>query len=158
MNTKAVTLGLIFLLSPALQASAQTSDVSNSVESHLNEIVSRVRDCSVLPVSYSQDGVKTLHALESHCPEVKTLTGGSAEVKVASHAYSVVLVASPDSDGDFYDVQIKDIASSEIHTLPNVLAYGDVLLGILNGNTNGLKTVLVSDPAEIQMIDANLKN
>ena len=106
---------------------------NNSVEAHLANITDRVRNCSVQPYTI-RNGVKVFHPLMSHCPEVKVLEKGKAKIKVGGSIYNVYLTDSPNSDGDFYDVVIRDYISNDTYTLKNVLAFGDVLIGILSGN------------------------
>ena len=140
------------------QASAQMSDSSdhpNSVEAHLHNIVDRVHNCALLPYTINESGARAFHAILSHCPEVKTLANGSAKIKVAGHQYSATLVEATDSDGDFYHVQIKDLDSKEVAILENIPAYGDILLGILSGDTRGIPQVQISD-SDVAIVDANL--
>ena len=130
-----ITLGLI---------TASTSFAfGNSVESNLNNIRDRVRACAILPYHY-QNNNRVDHAIQSHCPEVKVIAvdGGmpQAKIKVAGHTFIATLVETVYSDGDVYDVQITDIVSKDSYKLTNVLSFGDVLLGVLGGSTNGILT------------------
>lgn len=150
------TVLILIFLSVGASAHAQAQNFSNSVAQHFGDIANRVRECSVLPYSVDANGAKALHALYSHCPEVKVLPEGVAQVRVAGHRYEVTLLASIDSDGDFYDVQIRDVVSNELYTLANTLVYGDVLLGVLGGNTNGLVESYISDPELLKNIDSLL--
>ena len=151
MKTVISSILLLFSMNQAIAASFGPGD---SVRSHLPNLIDRVRSCSVLPFSY-RDGVKVFHALTSHCPEVKVMGPGLAKVKVAAHQYQVSLVEAEDSDGDFYHVQITDLASRDSIQLQNIAAYGDVLLGVLSGDTRGIVQVPV-DNSQIEILDINL--
>ena len=151
MKTVISSIFLIFSMNQALAASFGPGD---SVRSHLPNLIDRVRSCSVLPYSL-RDGVKVFHALTSHCPEVKVMGPGLAKVKVAAHSYQVALVESEDSDGDFYHVQITDLASRDAIQMNNVAAYGDVLLGVLGGDTRGIVQMPI-ESSQIAILDINL--
>ena len=125
---------------PALDAPA------NNVETHMANIVDRVRQCSVLPYTL-RNGVKVYHHLVSHCPEVKVLEKGRAKIKVGGHTFTAQLIDTRDTDGDIYNVEIRDYISNDAYTLEGVFAYGDVMLGILNGNIKKIPQVYVNNPA-----------
>jgi hypothetical protein len=124
---------ILGVVSAFAQANASTG--SDSITQHLPNIIDRVSKCSFLPFTIDQDGHKSYHAILSHCPEVKVVSPGVAKIKVASHIYQAVLVESRDSDGDFYDVSIQDVRTGENKAFTNIAAYGDILLGVLGGNT-----------------------
>ncbi len=123
--------------------SMSVDSVQNAVETHLGNIRNLVRSCSVQPFAL-KDGIKVYHRLISHCPQVKVLEKGKAQIKLGSHVFHVTLVDSPSTDDDFYDVIFKDFDSNDTFRVRNVLAYGDVLIGILNGDKSGLPQVYVN--------------
>jgi hypothetical protein len=112
---------------------------------HMSNIIDRVRNCSALPYTL-KDGVKVYHQLTSHCPEVKVLEKGRAKIKVGGHTFFAQLVETPDTDGDLYDVVIRDYISNDSYTLVNARAYGDVLLGVLNGVIKNIPQVYIDNP------------
>lgn len=113
-----------------------------STGKYLPNIQDRVRQCVTLPYVYQADGIRRDQTLISHCPEVKVLPVvnhvKSAKIRVAGHQFVATLVETEFTDGDFYDVEIRDLQSNDAYRLYNVAAYGDVLLGVLNGNTKGV--------------------
>ena len=136
-------------------AFAQANAATGPITRYLPNIIDRVSQCSFLPFTLDKDGQKTYHAVTSHCPEVKVIAPGIAKIKVASHVFNAVLRESPDSDGDFYAVTIQYINSGESQTFPNVAAYGDILLGVLGGNTERLMQQEIN-PAFENNNDSNL--
>ena len=129
-----------FLISLILISTAGTlahATENNSVTTHLSNIQDVVRHCSIVPFTF-KNGVKVYHNLLSHCPQVKVLQKGKASVKVGSQTFFITLLESPDSDGDLFHVDIRDYISNDSLVLPNVHAYGDVLLGVLVGDTRGV--------------------
>lgn len=129
-------------------AEAQTrSNVARSnttvVASHLKNIQNRVRACTVLPYSL-KSGRKVFHQLVSHCPEVKVIDKKKASIKIGSMTFQVIMVESPDSDGDLYNIVIREPISNDRYRIPNVLTFGDILLGVLVGDTQGLRQSFVS--------------
>jgi len=139
-------ISLILSILVLTSASAFANSVDNTVESHLSNIRDRVRQCSLLPYTMKEN-VKVYHPLVSHCPEIKVLTKGLAKIKVGGHIFAARLIETEDTDGDFYDVQIRDFRSNDTYLLHNVLAYGDVLLGILDADTRKIPEVFVDDPS-----------
>lgn len=122
-----------------------TSNAANGniVEYHLANIRDLIRSCTILPYAV-KDGVRAYHHLKSHCPQVKvyqvTDHVGRARIKLGSHHFLATVRESLGSDEDFYDVEIREVQSKDTFRISGVLAYGDVLLGVLNGNTNGIPT------------------
>lgn len=137
---------VILIISLILQSSSTFASV-NTVEKLLPNIRDRVRNCTILPYQFDDNKMRVEHALRSHCPEVKVLTDrkGAAKIKVAGHQFIATLIETEFTDGDFFDVEIKDLASGEAFRSYNVLAFGDILLGVLEGNTRGISTSLVSE-------------
>ena len=133
---------------------AESQNNLPAFQTRMSAVVEQVRACSMIPVTLCEK-VPVFHALTSQCPEVKVVAPGVAKVKVEGRIYLVSLVESEISDGDFYHVQIKDMSSGEQVRYLNVLAFGDVLLGVLNGNTEGLTQTRV-DPSLARALDVNL--
>ena len=129
----AAVSGLTF---SANQASA------NNVEAHLHNMQNRIRSCTVLPYTV-KNGVKVLHQLISHCSEVKMVEKYRAHIKIGGSTFVAQLRESADTDGDFYDVVIRDYISNESFTMHNVLAFGDVLRGVLGGDIKNVQKVYV---------------
>jgi hypothetical protein len=144
--------GLLLSFTTLTPAQAQIAGIKHS---RMNYIVDRVRNCSILPYTMNSNRQKVYHALTSHCPEVKVVGKGTAKIRVDGHAFQVNLVETINSDGDFYDVQITDVVTREVSSVPNILAFGDVLLGVLSGRTQGLPESYVSDRI-VPELDQNL--
>ena len=116
------------------QASAQAS-----VKDFLPQIMNQVRQCAVVPVSYNANGGKTVHAMISHCPEVKVINPNLAMIEAAGRSFTAAITESPDSDGgDLYQLVITDNSDQDHLDVNNVLAFGDVLLAVLMGNATGV--------------------
>ena len=143
-----VVLGLISVVASANAASG--------IDQVLPSITARVLECSILPYTVDASGIKTQHALVSHCADVKVVSPGHAEIKVAAGTFHVSLKNSPDADGgDLNDVTIQNIQTGEHKVISNVLSYGDVLLGVLGGDTSHVFEKLVTD-ASANSADANV--
>ena len=125
--------------------SAQAAD-PNGIQAHLRNIQNKVRACSVLPYTFN-NGVKVFHHLISHCAEVHVLGKGKAKIKIGGNVYDLALVATRDTDGDIYHIRLRNSLTNEAMTLKNVPAYGDILLGILDGNSRGIPMQYVSGSA-----------
>ena len=137
---KFLSLGALLFMSAGVHAATL-----NSVEAKLPNIQDRVRQCT------SVEWVKDRHEnvrfsdLKSHCPEVKVISANGntkVKVKVAGHQFVATLLETDFTDGDFYDVLIADLSTGDQYRMDNVLAYGDVLLGVLEGNLTGVKKVI----------------
>lgn len=131
------TLNVFAILIASLVTQAANAGV---IEAHLKNIQDRIRACVILPYTVKNER-KVYHALISHCPEVQVFSKGKAQIKVGGSTYQAVLVATENTDGDFYDVVIREPISNDRYRMTNVLAYGDVLLGILAGESLGLREV-----------------
>ena len=127
---------------------------SNGIQAHLHNIQDRVRACSVLPYTF-RNGVKVYHHLMSHCAEVHVLGKGRAKIKIGGKVYDLALIESRDSDGDLFHIQIRDTLANEFLVLKNVPAYGDILLGVLDGSSKGIPMQYISGSAvsDIQAYD-----
>lgn len=138
---------VILIITLFLQASTSFASEENAVERLLPNIKDRVRNCTILPYLFDENQMRVEYALRSHCPEVKVLEDqkNAAKIKVAGHRFIATLIETELSDGDIFDVEIRDMDSGEIFRFYNVLAFGDVLLGVLEGNTGGVNTSLVSE-------------
>jgi len=142
---------LILIISLALSSSTVFA-AGSSVEKLLPNIKDRVRSCAILPFAMNNNNVRVEHALKSHCPEVKLVppADGStkfntAKIRVAGHQFTAQLIETVYSDGDLFDVEIRDIVTNETYRSYNVLAFGDVLLGVLEGKTTGIVNSLISE-------------
>ena len=127
---------------------------SNSVESRLPFIRNLVRTCAVQPYSYNvKSNNKVLHSLISHCPEVTVITPSQglpqAMIKVGGLKFLATMQESESSDGDFFDITIREVGTTDSVKLGGVLAYADILLGILSGNTDGVPSQLLLPPATL---------
>lgn len=125
--------------------SGSSAIAAHSVQKLLPNIQDRVRQCSVLPYVINANQVSVSHHLRSHCPEVKVLPRDAqvnrAKIKVAGHQFIATLIETEFTDGDFYDVQIQDLRTGDQLRFFNVPAFGDVLLGVLEGNTTGVESL-----------------
>jgi hypothetical protein len=144
---KAVIL-IISLVLSSFSGVAMASP-QNSVEKLLPNIRDRVRHCTVMPYHMDLNHVRVEHSLQSHCPEVKVLPvinhQVSAKIRVAGHQFIATLVETEYTDGDFFDVEIRDLTSNDSYRIYNALAFGDVLLGVLDGNTKGVTANFVHE-------------
>ncbi len=140
---------VILIISLLINAQAAFASTGNTVENLLPNIRDRVRQCTVLKYNYTKNHVRNEHALISHCPEVKVIanesTSAVAKIRVSGHQFIATLIETQYSDGDFYDVEIRDLVSKDSYRIYNTLAYGDILLGVLEGNTHGVTTSLVNE-------------
>jgi len=140
------TLGLILHASTSFASAID----QNSVESNLNNIRQQVRQCAVLPYHYNADTNNRVdQAIQSRCGDVKIIKVANqmpkARIKLGGHVYMASLITTAFSDGDVFDVQITDVATQDSFQLHNVLAFGDILLGVLGGSTNGITDQLISN-------------
>lgn len=148
MKTLVVLITLFLNLAPRAVAFDQFAS-THTVEKYLSNIQDRVRQCSILPFIYDQNQNRVEHSLRSHCPEVKLVAAEgrvpSAKINVAGQRFVAQLIETDFTDGDFYDVEIRNLYTNESFRIFNVLAYGDVLLGVLGGQTKGVTSTLVSE-------------
>jgi len=148
MKTLIVLITLFLNFAPRAVASDQLA-AGNTVEKYLSNIQDRVRQCSVLPFAYDNNKNRVEHSLRSHCPEVKLISVDgrvpAAKINVAGQRFVAQLIETDFTDGDFYDVEIRNLYTSESFRIFNVPAYGDVLLGVLAGQTKGVTATLVSE-------------
>ena len=128
-----------------MMISTVSTPAQAAVKDYLPHIMDRVRQCSIIPVSHNKEGHGTNHAMISHCPEVKVLAPNKAKIKVMSHIYTAQITDSVDSDGDLSRLVITDMASNEQFEVDHVLAFGDILLGVLMGNTHGVYQANLDD-------------
>jgi len=148
---------ILVILGAALSLSA--AHAASDLELLLPKILNRVAECSVRPYSVSAQGIKTYHAILSHCKDVQVTSPGNALIRIEGHEVRTVLSESADSDGDFYEVTFQDARSGESLVLNSVPAYGDVLLGILGGRSAHLVDQEVPEGDEsITRGDATLLN
>jgi hypothetical protein len=140
---------ITLLLNLSLTAFAAGSANNHSVEKYLSNIQDRVRQCSVMPFAVDRNQNRVEHALRSHCPEVKLVhlqdAKPAAKINVAGQRFIARLIETEFSDGDFYDVEIINLYTQENYRIYNVLAFGDVLLGVLGGETKGVTSTLLRE-------------
>ncbi len=145
---------VIYAILGVLIMNTSEANSGSSFPRQLNQLAEQVRSASVIPVTL-RDGVPVFHALNSRSSDVKVTGPGQAEIKLGTEIFHVSLLESEISDGDFYHVQILNVNTGEQTRLDDVLAFGDVLLGVLGGDTRGLKQETL-DPALVDAGDANL--
>jgi hypothetical protein len=156
-NSFTLILGVLIALTSWLTSANASND--NTIDQLIPKIMRQVVTCSVRPFSLNFEGVKTYHAILSHCDAVKVTAPGVAEIKVEGHFVRAALVESENSDGDLYHVNFLDVTTGETKTLKNVAAYGDVLLGVLGGNASQVTDQFLPEgDILIKNGDANLLN
>jgi hypothetical protein len=145
---KSVKLAVVAALALGMSAGLANAQAfhtseSNSVQMNLTSISDLVRSCVVQPYSIKADGTKVYAPLKSHCLYVTLINESQAQIQFDRHLYQAQITESRDSDADFYDVLITDLTTNDQMTIPEVLAYGDVLLGVLKGDTHDIPEVLI---------------
>jgi hypothetical protein len=159
-----VTLVSLISLTASANAATHRESAKNDaravgavgIEQSVPMLKSRVLECSVLPYTVDANGTKTEHALISHCADVKVVSPGLAEIKVSGAVFRASLKDSPDADGgDLNDVTLQDVATGESKVYSNVLSYGDVLRGVLGGDTTHVFQKRVTDATALRH-DANV--
>ena len=115
----------------------------------LEAVISKVQQCAVLPFTIKDNGQLSYHAMFSQCDEVQIVAPGVATIDLNGHGYVAALTETVDSDEDFYDVDVKDLLSGKIYHIDHVIAYGDVLLGMLSGDTRSVLKTHVQDKADL---------
>jgi hypothetical protein len=152
MKTRILILfGFLTLLPSPVRA--DESGISPRI---LGYLVDRVRNCVVLPYTLNGRNQKVYHALQSHCPEVKVIGPGLARARVATHPFEIRIEESSFSDGDFFDVEFSDLRTGEKSRFEGILAFGDVLLAVLGGRTEGLNEKLVQPGPALEAGNRNL--
>jgi hypothetical protein len=146
-----VLLGFLSLLPAPVRA--DDSGVSPKI---LGYLIDRVRNCVVLPYTVNDRNQKVYHALQSHCPEVKVIAPGVARARVAAHTFEIRIEESSFSDGDFFDVEFSDLRNGSKSRYEGILAFGDVLLAVLGGRTEGLNEKLVQPGPALEAGNRNL--
>ena len=151
MKALLVLITLTLQLTPMAVAATQESSHSSdhTVEKYLPNIRDRVRQCTILPFIYDSNHVRKEQSLRSHCPEVKLIKsvqgGVVAKIHVYGQQFLARLIETEYTDGDFYDVEIVNAHTQESYRIDNVLAFGDVLLGVLGGESKGVTEHLVTE-------------
>jgi hypothetical protein len=148
MKALIIFVTLFFQFAPLAVAATESGSV-HTVEKYISNIRDRVRQCSILPYEFNANNVRVERSLRSHCPEVKLIAGKgalpAAKIHVAGQQFTAQLIETQYSDGDFYDVEIRNVFTNEIFRFDNVLAYGDILLGVLGGETKGVSTAFITE-------------
>jgi hypothetical protein len=119
-------------------------------ETAISRLQTKVRACVTLPYVKEQ-GRRVYQKLVSHCPELKVVKPTSDQPQKRDHhfaklildgrVYQIWMTPAARSDGDLYDLAIRDSASGQVERFRDVLAFGDIWLGVLEGQIEGLKTV-----------------
>ncbi len=120
---------------------AHAADLTSGAR-QLKSIEKRVHECSVLPYTM-EAGRKSYHEIYSQCDDVKVVAKGVATVEIDGHAYVAAISETEDSDADIYNVEIKDLTTGKFLHIDHVFAYGDVMLGLLGGNTTDVQELLI---------------
>ncbi|RYZ66724.1 MAG: hypothetical protein EOP09_12225, partial [Proteobacteria bacterium] len=121
-----------------LPVRADTAEMHASLDQRFSALQSIVREGVILPVTQKADGNVKLHRLENHSLNIQWESPTRMVLRTEVGEFSVELYESAQSDGDLYDVEITDLKSNERIVNEHVFAYGDVLLGVLGGQTEGL--------------------
>jgi hypothetical protein len=119
-------------------------------EAVIARLQSKVRGCVTLPYVKEQ-GRRVYQKLVSHCPELKVVKPTADQPRKRDHhfaklildgrVFQIWMTPASRSDGDFYDLAIRDSATGQIERFRDVLAFGDIWLGLLEGQIEGLKAV-----------------
>lgn len=133
-----IVLTLFSALASTLTPSIARSEPQGIEPRILGYLVDRVRNCAILPYTINDQGRKVYHAIQSHCPEVRVTGPGTARARVATRTFEIRIEESSYSDGDFFDVEFRDVRTGDQQRYEGILAFGDVLLAVLGGNTTGL--------------------
>ena len=95
----------------------------------LQNVQQLVRSCVVRPYRI-ENGKKVYGFLKSNCVQVRTF-GKAAEFALGKTPFIAILEESPDADGgDLDNIVIKNALGTPVASLTNVLAFGDILLGL----------------------------
>ena len=134
-NLTIIVLSMVAVSIQSHSALAASNSPNNIVTQHLASIVNHVTLCSLAPYTVKEDGVKVMHELQSQCSDVKVISRGVAKFKVEGYVFKASIVESDQSDGgDLDDVTIQEVKSGDHYTIEGVLAFDDVLLGVLHGD------------------------
>lgn len=128
----AIALAITFSVTPMAQTAEATPQANARFLSEVRDLVSR---CAVQPYTI-QSGKKAYGRLESSCPELQ-VQGAEARFQFEGRWSVAKIVDSEDSDGgDLNDISIQDDHGNEVAQLKEVLAFGDILLGLSDGQVN----------------------
>lgn len=144
--TSKVLFGLIIGVTFAITlvtAVAASAGETGPISTQLESIATRVKQCALLPYSLKESH-KTNHAIMSRCSQIKLGAPGTARITLGDQVFLAKITASANSDGDFYDLTIQSMNTRESAIFQNILAYGDVLLAVVSGDTSKLQTVEVT--------------
>lgn len=149
---QAVILSLVFSVLGVSGASAQSVQSGPSLFVTLRPVI---RQCVTLPYVHQQ-GRRIYRDLVSHCDQLKVIREDGqrsgrqmrgkqyrAVLNWSGRIFQIAMTPSAQSDGDFFDVSIRDKNTGKVERVRNVLAYGDILLAVLEGSVDGLKSVRV---------------
>jgi len=124
-----------FIVVSLLAASLAHADVASVQESpdFWKKLNSLVAQCAVKPYTVVQ-GVKDYGPLRSLCQELHA-NGTQATFVLEGEKFSARIEESADADGgDLDDLYVQNSEGSVIAQRQNVLAYGDILLGLAGGD------------------------
>lgn len=104
-----------------------------------------LRNCVAFPVYSDGEGRQHAGRLLSRCPEIRVLDATHARLTLSGATFEATLSDSRESDGgDLNDVIVRDAAGNVVAQRGNVPAFGDILLGLLGGNAQGLRIIEAS--------------
>ncbi len=143
--TPIVFTTLIFSI-PFFATLAEAAPMNAVWANRLEKIQNEVRRCTELPYVLKPNGQKQFFTLINRCADIELAAQVKgrfqrARVRTPDGFFTIELIETPMTDGDIYDVRIRDLAARTQIILPAVFAYGDVLLGALGGDLNGVQHV-----------------
>ena len=117
---------------------------ATDLQSILPDLTDFVRKRVHIPLGMRQ-GNPVHHAMVSEDPALQNTGKGEAKLSFRGHEYRAKLIETENSDGDFYHVDLTDLTSRQVLRSPDILAFGDVWLGLLQGNPAGVAKIPLSD-------------
>jgi len=99
-----------------------------------------VQRCASQTICIRQDGSRLASPLKSVCPEL-VIDGTTARFTLHGKTYVANITESEDSDGgDLNDLTLSDADGNFAENHHNVLGFDDVLLTLLGGNAERVRT------------------